>query len=189
MNSLQHWTNTQLLACLFGLRGGHHYRACEETLEPLFSATEGRWQRKGAALREVFRRWLEECLQRGEVLGQPDQVKNYLRLIFKGQAHESFWVLYLNAQHQLIVAEELFRGTLTQTAIYPREVLKAALRHNAAALLLAHNHPSGKVQPSHADRQLTEVLKRALELVDIQVLDHFVVAGPDLASFAEMGWI
>lgn len=188
MDSLQHWTNTQLLACLFGMRGGH-YRTCEETLDPLFSATEGRWQQKGAALREVLRRWLEECLKRGEVLSQPGQVRDYLRLVFKGQPHESFWVLYLNAQHQLIVAEELFRGTLTQTAIYPREVLKAALHHNAAAVLFAHNHPSGKVQPSHADRELTEVLKRALELVDIRVLDHFVVAGPELVSFAELGWI
>lgn len=188
MKPLQHWTNTQLLACLFGVRRGE-YQACEETLEPLFAGAEGTWQRKGPALREILRRWLEECLQRGEVLGQPEQVRDYLRLIFKGQPHESFWILYLNAQHQLIMAEELFRGTLMQTAIYPREVLKGALRHNAAALLLAHNHPSGRAQPSQADRQLTEALKRALELVDIRVLDHFVVAGPELVSFAEQGWL
>ncbi|WP_297448647.1 DNA repair protein RadC [Ferrovum sp.] len=187
MTPVQHWTNAQLLACLFGTRG--NYRACEETLEPLFSEMDGKLQRKGQALREVLRRWLEERLRRGEVMGQPAVVKDYLRLIFKGQAHESFWVLYLDAQHQLIQAEELFRGTLTQTAVYPREVLKGALRHNAAAILLSHNHPSGLAQPSTADRQLTEVLKRALTLVDIRVLDHFVVAGPELVSFAEQGWL
>ncbi len=188
MTSPEHWSNAELLACLFGATKGA-YRACEASLDPLFAGTGERWQGKGPALREVMRRWLEEGLKRGEVLGQPDRVRDYLRLIFKGQPHESFWVLYLDAQHRLMVSEQLFRGTLTQTAVYPREVLKAALRYNAAALLLAHNHPSGKAHPSTADRQLTEVLKRALELVDIKVLDHFVVAGPEMVSLAELGWV
>lgn len=146
-------------------------------------------QQRAAVARELVRRWLQEELQQAPVLGQPDHVCDFLQLRFAGQEHESFCVLFLDAQNRLIVAEELFRGTLTQTAVYPREVIKSALQWNAAGVILAHNHPSGVSQPSHADRQLTQTLQKALALLDIQVLDHFIIAGREVVSFARRGWI
>jgi DNA repair protein RadC len=101
--------------------------------------------------------------------------------------HEVFVVVFLDAQHRVVASEELFRGTLTQTSVYPREVVKRALHHNAAAVILAHNHPSGVAEPSRADEALTAALKQALGLVDVRVLDHFVVAGDGALSFAERG--
>jgi DNA repair protein RadC len=114
-------------------------------------------------------------------------VRDYLRLILQDREHEVFLVVFLDAQHRAIASEEMFRGTLTQTSVYPREVLKAALRQNAAAVIFAHNHPSGVAQPSHADELLTRTLKDALALVDVKVLDHFIVAGAQALSFAERG--
>ena len=114
-------------------------------------------------------------------------VRDYLRLHFAGQEHETFLVLFLDAQNGLIASEELFRGTLTQTSVYPREVVKRALRHNAGAVIFAHNHPSGVAEPSRADEALTQALKQALALVDVKVLDHFVVAGTCAIGFAERG--
>jgi DNA repair protein RadC len=108
-------------------------------------------------------------------------------LIFAGQEHESFVVLFLDAQNRLIVSEELFRGTLTQTSVYPREIVKEALRKNAASVIFSHNHPSGVAEPSRADELLTNSLKQALALVDVKVLDHFIVAGAAILSFAERG--
>ena len=114
-------------------------------------------------------------------------MRDYLRLLLKDREHEAFVVLLLDAQHRVIACEELFRGTLTQTSVYPREVVKAALRANAAAVIFAHNHPSGVADPSHADEILTRSLKQALALVDVNVLDHFIVAGSRTMSFAERG--
>ena len=115
-------------------------------------------------------------------------VRDYLRLHLAGLAHEVFLALWLDAQNCLIAAEELFHGTLTQTSVYPREVVKKALWHNAAAVVLAHNHPSGVAEPSNADQLLTRELKQALALVDVRVLDHFIVAGQNQPlSFAERG--
>lgn len=114
-------------------------------------------------------------------------VSDYLKLHFAGQAHESFAVLFLSAQHTMLAFEDMFRGTLTQTGVYPREVVKRALQLNASAVILAHNHPSGHVEPSEADLTLTQVLKEALALVDVQVLDHFVVGNNRAASMAERG--
>jgi DNA repair protein RadC len=114
-------------------------------------------------------------------------VRDLLRLRLAGLPHEVFVCLQLDAQHRVIAFEELFRGTLTQTSVYPREVVKAALRANAAAVIFAHNHPSGVAEPSHADEILTRSLKSALALVDVQVLDHFIVAGTRIMSFAERG--
>lgn len=114
-------------------------------------------------------------------------VADYLKLHFTGQAHESFAVLFLSAQHTMLAFEDMFRGTLTQTGVYPREVVKRALQLNAPAVILAHNHPSGQVEPSEADRVLTRVLKEALALVDVQVLDHIVVGHNRAASMAERG--
>jgi DNA repair protein RadC len=136
---------------------------------------------------ELSRRALREELAARDVLSSPRAVRDYLRLALAGRQHEVFVVLLLDAQHRVIHCEELFRGTLTQTSVYPREVVKCALRHNAAAVIFAHNHPSGVAEPSHADEILTRSLKSALGLVDVQVLDHFVVAGSATTSFAERG--
>jgi len=125
----------------------------------------------------------------GPVLSSPDTVKNYLRLTLAAHEHEVFTVLFLDAQHQMIEVEEMFRGTLTQASVYPREVVKRVLYHNAAAVILAHNHPSGVAEPSSADKSLTDNLKQALALVDVRVLDHFIVAGSDCLSFSEGGLI
>jgi len=141
------------------------------------------------AIFEMVKRALGESLQAKDALSSPQQVRNYLRLQLQHLNHEVFIVLFLDAQNRLIAAEELFSGTLTQTSVYPREVVKRALHHNAAAVLLAHNHPSGVAEPSKADELLTEALKQALALVEVRVLDHFVVAGADALSFAERGLI
>ena len=123
----------------------------------------------------------------GSALNSPSAVRDYLRLSLGGREHEVFVAIFLDSQHRVIGCEELFRGTLTQTSVYPREVVKEALAANAAAVILAHNHPSGVAQPSQADELLTRNLKDALALVDVKVLDHFVVAGPQALSFAERG--
>jgi DNA repair protein RadC len=140
----------------------------------------------GAAL-ELARRSLRERLTSGEALTSPGGVRDYLKLALSSRPHEVFVCLWLDAQHRVTKCEELFRGTLTQTSVYPREVVKAALAVNAAAVIFAHNHPSGAAQPSQADELLTRNLKDALALVDVRVLDHFIVAGPQALSFAERG--
>ena len=136
---------------------------------------------------ELARRALKEEISSRDALSSPRAVRDYLRLALAGREQEAFLVLLLDAQHRVIASEELFRGTLTQTSVYPREVVKCALKHNAAAVIFAHNHPSGVAEPSHADEILTRTLKSALLLVDIQVLDHFIVAGTRTMSFAERG--
>jgi DNA repair protein RadC len=136
---------------------------------------------------ELARRALKEEISSRNALASPRAVRDYLRLALAGREQEVFMVLLLDAQHRVIAHEELFRGTLTQTSVYPREVVKCSLRHNAAAVIFAHNHPSGVAEPSHADEILTRSLKSALALVDIQVLDHFIVAGSRTMSFAERG--
>ena len=123
----------------------------------------------------------------GPLLTNPQTVRDYLRLRIADLEHEAFIVLFLDNQHRLIAVEEMFRGTLAQTSVYPREVVKAALRHNASAVVFAHNHPSGVAEPSRADELLTAALKQALALVDIKTLDHFVVGGDKTISFAERG--
>lgn len=139
------------------------------------------------AILELARRAIGQQLAQREVFGSPDAVKNYLQLHLARKGWEEFAVLFLDAQNRLIVMREMFRGTLTQTSVYPREVVREALELGAAAVVLAHNHPSGTVQPSRADEALTQTLKSALALVDVRVLDHVIVA-PGLAlSMAERG--
>ena len=123
----------------------------------------------------------------GVMMASPQVVRDWLRLRVGGRPHEEFGCIWLNAQHDLIEAGEMFRGTLTQTSVYPREVVKEALRHNAAAVIFYHNHPSGAAEPSPADEMLTRQLKDALNLVDVRVLDHFVVTAEQTTSFAEKG--
>ena len=139
------------------------------------------------AVLEMSRRALKEVLQRGDTLNSPQVVRDYLQLLLAGRQQEVFLVLFLDTQHRVIASEELFHGTLSQTSVYPREVVKRALFHNAAAVILAHNHPSGITDPSQADQLLTSALKQALALVDVTVLDHFVVAAGQILSFAERG--
>ena len=132
---------------------------------------------------------LRRRLQRAplEAFASPNAVKQYLTLQLAQLQHEVFTVLFLDVQNRLIATEQMFRGTLTQTSVYPREVVKAAIAHNAAAVILAHNHPSGSVQPSRADEALTQTLKAALALVDVRVLDHVIVGGCETLSMAEKG--
>ena len=137
------------------------------------------------AVRELAKRLLVEDLSEGLILNSPGKVSDFLRLHLGGLGHEVFFAVFLDARHRLIVARELFRGSLTETSVYPREVVKTALAHNAAAVIFAHNHPSGDSRPSEADLQLTQRLMLALGLIDIRVLDHFVVAGNKMYSFAE----
>lgn len=139
------------------------------------------------AVIELARRTLKEKITNGNALNSPSAVREYLRLKLQALPHEVFVALFLDSQNRVIEVEELFRGTLTQTSVYPREVVKRALHHNAGAVILAHNHPSGVAEPSHADETLTQALKQALALVDVRVLDHFIVAGGGVISFAERG--
>ena len=142
---------------------------------------------KVQAARELATRAMAEYLQGRSCLTSPGAVRDLLRHKLAGLPHEVFVCIHLDAQHRVIAFEELFRGTLTQASVYPREVVKAALRANAAAVIFAHNHPSGALQPSQADELLTRNLKDALALVDVKVLDHFIVAGTGAMSFAERG--
>ncbi len=139
------------------------------------------------AVLELARRALAERLEERAVFDSPGAVRHYLQLHLAARRYEVFAVLFLDAQHRLITLEELFRGTLTQTSVYPREVVIRALHHHAAAVVLAHNHPSGSVEPSRADQALTQTLKAALALVDVRVLDHVIVGAGQALSMAERG--
>ena len=139
------------------------------------------------AVVEMARRALAEQIQDRDAMSSPQAVRDYLRLSLGSRPHEVFVAMFLDAQNRLLGCEELFRGTLTQTSVYPREVVKTALRYNAAGVIFAHNHPSGVAEPSRADELLTQTLKQALSLVEIKTLDHFIVAGSKTISFAERG--
>ena len=141
------------------------------------------------AVLELARRAMAQQLREREVFDSPQAVQHYLQLHLAGRTHEVFAVLFLDSGNRLIAMEELFRGTLTQTSVYPREVALRALHHHAAAVILAHNHPSGGVQPSRADEAITQNLKSALALIDVRVLDHVIVAPGQALSMAEKGLI
>jgi DNA repair protein RadC len=141
------------------------------------------------AVLELARRALAQQLTQKPLFNTPQAVRDYLQLQLGGLHHEVFAVLFLDSQHRLIALEEMFRGTLTQTSVYPREVVKHALTLNASSVVLAHNHPSGTAQPSRADEALTHTLKAALALVDVRVLDHFVVTASQAVSMAELGLV
>ena len=139
------------------------------------------------AVLELARRALAEELKEKQLFSSPQAVRDYLQLQLGSRPHEIFAVLFLDSQHRLIQLEEMFRGTLTQTSVYPREVVVRALALNAASVVLAHNHPSGEARPSRADETLTHTLKAALALVDVRVLDHFIVTSSQAVSMAELG--
>lgn len=145
--------------------------------------------RKLGVARELLLRGLQTQMSTHPVMQSPQALRDWLRLHCAGLQHEVFIVLFLDSQNRLLSAAEMFRGTLAQTSVYPREVVKSALQRNAAAVVLAHNHPSGSAEPSRADEHLTQTLKSALALVDVRILDHFVVAGDEATSFAERGLI
>lgn len=171
----------------------HHFGSLQRLFGatlPEFSAMHGLGPAKFAQLQavmELARRAILEEVTAGSMLSSPGAVKQYLRTTFAGKPFESFHVLFLDVKNRLIDAKEMFRGTLTHTAVYPREVVKEALARNAASVMLAHNHPSGTPDPSESDLLLTRALMQALALVDIRILDHFVVAGHQVHSFAEHG--
>jgi DNA repair protein RadC len=168
---------------LTGLFAADHESFCE---------TPGMGSAKYAQLQavlEMARRALGETLKCGDILNSPKPVRDYLRLTLQGKKHEIFIAIFLDPQNRPTATEELFKGTLTQTSVFPREVVKRALYHNAAAVIFAHNHPSGRAEPSDADELLTQALKEALALVDVKVLDHFIVGDGSAVSFAERGLI
>jgi len=153
-------------------------------------AVDGVGPAKGAELAtvvELARRSLAQQARKRDTLASPQAVRDYLRLLLAARPYEVFVGLYLDSQNRLLAVEELFRGTLAQTSVYPREVVKAALAQNAAAMIFAHNHPSGVAEPGRADELLTQALKQALALVDIRTLDHLIVVNAGITSFAERG--
>lgn len=139
------------------------------------------------AVLELARRTIHEDMERGTELNSSSAAREYLRLRLAALPYEAFTVLFLDTRHCLIADEEMFRGTLTHTSVHPREIVRMALRHNAAAVILAHNHPSGSPQPSKHDQELTRMLRDVLHLMDVTVLDHFIIAGRHFYSFADHG--
>ena len=197
-------SDVELLAILLrtGMAGKNVFQLSEELLGPdgiagLLQATvqslklvKGLGPAKQAELLAVFelaRRALSQRLKEREAFHTPDAVKQYLQLQLAHKNHEVFAVLFLDSQNRMLALEELFRGTLSQTSVYPREVVLRALHHQAAAVVLSHNHPSGSVQPSRADEHLTQTLKASLALVDVRVLDHIIVGQGQALSMAEQG--
>jgi DNA repair protein RadC len=138
---------------------------------------------------EMSRRYLRECLERGDVLSSPEDTRNFLMSELSGRAYEVFACLFLDNKHRVIKFEELFYGTIDGASVYPREVVRRALQHNAAALILAHNHPSGIAEPSQADIAITRKLKEAMSLIDVRVLDHLVIGDGYSVSLAERGLV
>jgi DNA repair protein RadC len=163
--------------------GGLLERVATETVKGLGDAKRAQF----VAAIELARRSLVQEAKTRSALTSPGAVRDYLRLALGARQHEVFVCVWLDAQHRVVSCQEAFRGTLTQTSVYPREIVKSALAANAAAVIFAHNHPSGAAQPSQADELLTRNLKEALALVEVKVLDHFIVAGTQAISFAERG--
>lgn len=180
----------ELADCL--LRQAGSLRALFSASKDQFCTHKGLGEAKFVQLQavlEMTQRYLAETLKRGDALTSPQQTKLYLTSVLRDRQREAFYILFLDNQHRVIQGEVLFEGTIDAASVYPREVVKRALQLNAAALILAHNHPSGIAEPSQADRRITQRLVDALQLVDIRVLDHFVIGDGEVVSFAERGWI
>lgn len=200
-------SDAELLAIFFrvGVKGMNAIELADSvlttfgSLRGLFAATQSQFcsykglgEAKYAQLQavlEMTQRYLAETLRKGDALNCPDDTKRLLTSLLRDRDREAFLVLYLDNQNQMIAHEVLFEGTIGAASIYPREVVKKSLENNAAALILAHNHPSGLAEPSQADRRITRRIADALSLVDIRVLDHFVIGDGEIVSFAERGWI
>ena len=162
------------------------FAASRDSLMAVHGMGEAKYVQLQAVL-EMAKRALHEEIKLTDALANPQAVRDYLKTILARLPHEVFVAVFLTAQNRVIAVDEIFRGTLTQTSVYPREIVKRALAHNAASVILAHNHPSGEASPSHADRALTRTLAEALALIDVRVLDHFIVAPGASLSFAEQG--
>ncbi|OEF29503.1 RadC family protein [Vibrio rumoiensis] len=176
----------------FLLREFGSLRSLLSSTQTEFCSHKGLGSAKFAQLQavvEMTKRYLAETLKRGDALTSPEQTKHYLSSVLRDRHREAFYVLFLDNQHRVISDEVLFEGTIDAASVYPREVVKRAMHHNAAALILAHNHPSGVAEPSDADRRITRRLVDAMALVDIRILDHFVVGDGEVVSFAERGWM
>lgn len=202
----RHLSDAELLAIFFrtGIRGKTAVDLAQELLldygsikKLLNSHAQDLLQKRGIgktkyvmlkAAIEIGRRYFEEEIPLGESLKNSELTKRFLTQRLKNYPHEVFACLFLDNHHRLICFEELFHGTLTEANVYPREIVKRCLAHNAAKIILAHNHPSGNAEPSDADREVTQLLKRTLALIDVQVIDHLIV-GREIVSFAENGWI
>ena len=159
--------------------------------EESFCLHKGMGQAKFVQLQavvEMSRRYLEEKMKRGDVLNDASAVEDYLKLKLRNYPYEVFACVFLDNKHRVIEFEELFRGTIDSASVYPREVVRRAIHHNAAAVIFSHNHPSGVAEPSQADHRITETLKDALSLIDVRVLDHFII-GDEVVSFARRGMI
>jgi DNA repair protein RadC len=141
------------------------------------------------AAQEMGRRHLAERARQKSALENPQAVRDYLKSMLRHEPHEVFGCLFLDSRHQVLAFEALFRGSIDSTSVHPRQVVKRALAHNAAALILCHNHPSGNTNPSQADRTLTKRLQEALDLIDVRVLDHFIIGDGEPLSMAEYGWL
>jgi len=194
--SIETMSNAELLGVLVGQRhapqllrnsDGSLSRLLNEPVPVAYVPPRAGSRLQAAA--ELVRRSLFEQVQRRDAMTSPAEVRAYLRMTLVGREHEVFLVMFLNSQHHVLAAEEMFRGTLDQTAVYPREIVKRCLMLNASAVILAHNHPSGVPEPSRADEMLTKTLKNALSLIDTRVLDHFIVARDGVVSLAERGLI
>ncbi|EJL67446.1 DNA repair protein RadC [Variovorax sp. Varisp85] len=183
MNVLQ--LAQQLLERFGGLSGLLHTGA--EELKTIKGMGGSAKRSELIAVLELARRAMGERLRERTVFDSPDAVKQYLQLHIGSRPYEVFAVVFLDVQHRMIALEEMFRGTLTQTSVYPREVVTRAIHHQAAAVVLAHNHPSGNIEPSRADESLTQTLRAALALVDVRVLDHIIVSPGQSFSMAEKG--
>jgi DNA repair protein RadC len=163
-----------------------------ESTREAFCKTQGLGDAKYTQLQavmEMARRHLSEYLTKEDNLNSPDQVREYLIRQLRHQSREIFAALFLDSQHRLLMYDQMFYGTIDSASVHPREVVKKALDYNAAALIFAHNHPSGVAEPSAADKHITTVLQKALRLVDIEVLDHFVIGDGEIISFAQRGWL
>jgi DNA repair protein RadC len=167
-------------------------RALLEADQPTFSRELGLGPAKFAqlqAVQEMGRRHMAERLRNKSALENPQAVRDYLKALLRHEQHEVFGCLFLDTRHQVLTFEALFHGSIDNTSVHPRQVVKRALANNAAAVILCHNHPSGNATPSQADRRLTKRLQEALLLVDVRVLDHFIVGDGDPLSMAEYGWM
>lgn len=191
---IESMSDTDLLGMLVGSRTAAHLlkdasgslsQLLHEPLPVEYAQPQAASKLKAA--KELVRRSLAESMRHRDVLDSPAAVRDFLRLTIGRREYEVFMALFLDAQNRVIAPEEMFRGTLSQASVYPREVVKRTLAHNAAGVIFAHNHPSGVAGPSRADEVLTRSLRDALALLDVRVLDHFVVAGNDVVSFAERG--
>ena len=166
----------------------HLFAASAKELSTIPGIGEAKYTQLQAVI-ELARRALRESMAQTPVLANQDSLKDYLRLTLRGLPHESFHALWLDNQNRLLVSEQLARGSLRHAAVYPREIVRAALAHNAASIVFAHNHPAGTAEPSEQDLEVTRTLKAALRLVDVNLLDHFVVAGDSIVSMAARGLI